>query len=254
MVSEDSFANRFKWLYSDKVDWWFAYTEGIKHKVAAKGFPDEKITAVHNSIDTSELIAARNSITRDELQDLKERLGLGSSPVAVFCGSMYREKKIPFLLQACSRIRDTIKDFQILFIGGGPEAFHVQQASASDHWIHYFGPLFGREKVKHLLLADICLNPGAVGLVILDMLALKVPMMTTYSDILSPEIDYLENGRNGIITPESMDAYVKEAIDLLHDSTRLLYLKQGCEESARKYTIENMAMNFAAGVRDCLRR
>ena len=251
-VKEDSFANRFKWLYSDKVDWWFAYTEGVKREVAANGFPLKKITAVQNSIDTFELIQARKSIIEDELMALSDRLELGVGPVGVFCGGMYREKKIPFLLEACFKIRDYIHNFQMLFIGGGTEAHYIQDASKSESWIHYLGPLFGREKVKHILLGDICLNPGVIGLVILDMLALQLPMITTHCNILSPETEYLEHGRNGIITPESMELYVREVVNLLNDRQRLGYLKQGCSESAKKYTIENMALNFTAGIRECL--
>lgn len=249
--NEDSIVNKFKYMYLNKCDWWFAYTQGVKDFLTSKGFPSNKITIVQNAIDTKILRQQYADVSESETKSLKNELGISGENVGIYCGAMYAEKKIDFILDSCYKIKEAVPDFQMLFLGSGIDAHKVSEAAAEHDWIHYVGPKFGQDRVKYFKIASIQIMPGAVGLGILDSFALETPLITTFQDFHGPEIYYLENEKNGLITEENLEVYSKAIIDLLV-SKNYKKMIDYCRLCAGKYTIEKMVSNFKVGVLECL--
>lgn len=243
---------RFKRWTTNRVDWWFAYTQMSAGLVKAAGFPETRITVLNNAVDTAELLAQRQSVTPEEAQALRESLGFGAGPVGVYVGSLYADKRLDFLFDAADAIRAQVPDFHVLIVGEGPERDKVQTWCATHPWARWVGAQFGRDKAAHMAVAQITLNPGLVGLGILDGFVCDVPMLTTDCGLHSPEIAYLENGVNGVMTADDLDAYVGAGVRLLRDAQELDRLRAGCASAAREYTVENMAQRFADGIVRCL--
>ena len=248
----NSLTNRFKRLFIGQCDWWFAYTNGVKEYLQSHGYPTDRITVVQNSIDTRDLIDARQTTDPLILQGLRKELSLGTGPIGIYCGGMYREKRIEFLIDACLKVRTAIPTFELLVIGGGPDAELVQRAASKYPWIHYIGPKFGRDRVPYFLIANIVLMPGAVGLVILDSFALEIPLVTTKYPFHGPEIDYLQNNYNGLITSNNIDDYAIGIVNLLNDKALLYRLKENSRQDAVKYSVEKMVDNFCVGIQQAL--
>ena len=139
----------------------------------------------------------------------------------------------------------------MIFIGSGPDSELVEKASASNSWIHYLGAISGRERVKYFKLASVQLIPGSVGLGILDSFALETPIITTINNQHGPEIEYLENGINGMITKNTLEDYSNTVTDILNKN-KYLELVNGCTRSAKDYSIEKMVENFKKGILSCL--
>jgi glycosyltransferase involved in cell wall biosynthesis len=99
-------------------------------------------------------------------------------------------------------------------------------------------------------LAKAFLMPGLVGLAVLDAFAYGTPMVTTDLPYHSPEIDYLEDGVNGVMVRDSEDplAYARAVARVLTDDAYRAQLQAGGQAAMATYTIENMASRFAAGV------
>ena len=224
-----------------------------KKMIASKNFPENKITDVQNSIDTRSLLADYQSVNKQEVENIKKSLGIKTDNVAIYCGGIYHEKRISFLIECCDLIRNTILDFNIIFIGGGEDASEVADASLERDWMHYVGPKFGADKVVYFKLAKAFLMPGLVGLAVLDCFTTNTPMITTDYPFHSPEIDYLENGVNGIITENNQFDYVQEVIGFFQNDKKQQLLIEGCKKSHAHYTVENMAKNFADGIIKCLK-
>ena len=161
---------------------------------------------------------------------------------------MYKEKRLDFLLEACQKIKAQIPSFEMLFIGAGPEEYKVKEFLAPNRWIHYIGPQFGSQRIPYFLMADACLHPGAVGLGILDSFALETPMVATQYPYHGPEIEYLNDGINGIVTEDSINSFVDGVVGFLLSDKLKERLKEGCKESAKRYTIENMVNKFCGGI------
>ena len=241
---------------SRRAHWWFAYNTTSAEVVKALGFPPDRISNVQNAIDTRQLSAFRSKVTLERLEALRSELGLCSNNVAVFCGSMYADKRLGFLLEACNLIREKIPDFELIMIGGGPDEAIAYEAARQSGWIHYVGPKFNEERVPYYMLSKLSLMPGLVGLTVLDSFALEVPLITTNVPFHSPEIEYLKNEINGVIVEPSDDVefYAATVAELLRDSARRQTLVDGCKRSGRDYTLEEMVERFAQGIAMALQR
>ena len=84
----------------------------------------------------------------------------------------------------------------------------------------YRGPVFGDETAADLLRqSTLLLMPGLVGLAVVDSFATGCPLVTVDLPFHSPEIEYLENGVNGVCLPAGTTptAYAEAVVELLGD-------------------------------------
>lgn len=243
----------FKDLTATRVDWWFAYTGLSKAMVARLGFPAEKITNVENSVDTSALQADFDAVGAPELEELKAALDLGDGPVGLFIGSLYPEKRLDFLLEAGKQLVQRFPDFRLVVVGDGPSRDMLDAATLDHAWLRCVGRKDGRDKARLMKLASVIMNPGLVGLGLLDALVAGVPLVTTDCGLHSPEIDYLRHGENGFITANSLQDYVQTVEKVLSNAANMnrpLDYHAGQYRAAfdYHYTIENMAAHFRDGI------
>lgn len=247
-----SIRERFKTWTARQVDWWFAYTALSAQKVMAGGFPAERITCLNNAVDVGSLQKWRGSITDEERVAILRELGLQGTRVAVFIGGLYREKRLDFLFAAADELRRRLPDFELLIIGNGPQGGLVREFTVSRPWCRWVGARHNREKALYVSIGQVMLNPGLVGLNILDSFALGVPLLTTDCGIHSPEIAYLESGRNGIMTVNDLHEYVHTTARLLTEAGVRQTLAHHCAQDAERYSLGNMVSNFRTGILQAL--
>jgi glycosyltransferase involved in cell wall biosynthesis len=247
------FSEWYRYKTLNWVSWWFAYTERTTKYLLENGVPCSKVTTVHNAIDTNEIREQILTMSEQHRSALRASLGIPmSSPVGIYCGALDEIKKIPFLIEAARRIRFQIPDFHLLIVGDGPEQRRLESAIMEDSWIHPLGPRFGKEKSGLMAISDVLLMPGAVGLVILDAFAAGLPLLSTRLKIHGPEMEYLEEGTNGLLSEPDVSAFADMVASLLSNRELLARLRRGAWESGAKYTIDNMVANFELGIRQCL--
>ena len=244
-----------KRFMSRRVHWWFAYNDLSAEVVAALGYPQSRITSVQNAIDTRALIEHKAFLGDAALRGLRAELSFNSDNICLYVGSMYAEKRLPFLLEACHRIRQQVPDFEMIFLGAGSDASQVAEAAQEHPWLHYAGVKLGTEAVPYFMLSKLLLMPGPVGLVVLDALALDLPLVTTNLLTHGPEIAYLRDGYNGMIVQaaDAAQAYADAVATLLTDEPARQHLVAGCREGAHTYTIEGMTERFARGIEQALK-
>lgn len=230
------------------VDWWYAYTDLSAALLREAGFPAERTTTLDNAIDTRQLAAECASVSAASVAEFRASLGLGPGPVGLFLGSLYAEKRISFLLDAATELRRRVPGFQLLVVGSGPQAPLVQQAAAQADWVYSLGMKRERDKALCLRAADLMLNPGLVGLGILDSFVAGLPLVTTDCHLHSPEVAYLRHGHNGLMTADSLPDFVSACEGLLLDSDALARLAAGARADGDRYTLEHMVDRFAEGI------
>lgn len=244
---------RWKRFLVRQVDWWFAYTELTAEIVRCAGFPAERITCLNNAIDTTEFRKTVESITRDELAEIRKGLRLnGNARVGILCGSLYPDKRLDFLVEAAAAIRHNVNDFHVVVIGSGPAKNFIDQAAKAYPWLHPVGARFGREKAAYFKLAEIMVNPGALGLHILDAFSVGLPVVSISNARHGPEIAYLQNGVNGVLTGDTVKEYADAVTRLLNDAVWWRSLSANALASSPDYTVEKMAERFADGLSRCL--
>jgi glycosyltransferase involved in cell wall biosynthesis len=247
------FSEWYKERTLNRVDWWFAYTTGTARYLQEHGVSRAKITAVQNSVDTRAIQMCVKNLSVSTRTALRVELGIGpSAPVGIFVGMLHKVKSIPFLIQAGEKIRQTIPEFQLIVVGGGPDEEEIRQAAGHLPWVHFVGPKFGEQKSQLLAISDVFLLPGRVGLAVLDGFAAALPLIATRRFVHGPEMEYFEEGRNGLMTSPDSAAYAGAVTRLLSDPRELQRLREGAANSAEKYSVEAMVENFKRGIVQCL--
>ena len=247
---DQRWSEKAKRWFSTRVDWWFAYNNLSARIIEDLGFSKERITSVMNATDTVELRARLAEVKADGLDHWRHKLGIGPGPVGVFTGRLYVNKRVEFTLEAAMAIRERIPTFEMIFIGDGEDRKLVEAAVADHPWIHYPGPLQNADKVPYWAIADVLINPGVVGLVINDAMALGLPTITTDYPKHSPEIDYLEDGVNGFVTSPWTETkpFVDATVGLLSNPDRLAAMKRAAWTKGDSFSAETMASTFAKGI------
>jgi glycosyltransferase involved in cell wall biosynthesis len=240
---------KWKTYLLTRVDWWFAYTSMTVELLRHAGYPESKITCLDNAIDTSGFKADLAACSEDAVAEEKSRLGIGQSgPVGLFCGSLYPDKKLDLLVAAADRVRAAIPNFELVVIGDGPSMPQMEDAASGRPWIHLTGVRKGRDKALCFRMADLMLNPGLVGLHVVDAFCAGLVMVTTSNARHSPEVAYLKHGVNGLSVEDSPTAYGNAVIELLSNDEKLARMKNAAFESSHRYTLDNMVRNFADGL------
>lgn len=233
------------------VDWWFAYTkecaEGLRKAGVTCG-----ITAVENAVDTSSIRNWCGQIAKNEISDRKSAMGMQGARIGIYCGSLHPAKRLDFLVEAVEKIRERLPNFHLLVIGTGEQRKWMEETAKAKPFVHYLGPLYGRESALAMRMSEVFMIPGMVGLAVLDAFAAGLPVLTTDHDYHGPEVDYLEPGTNGLISPNHLESYADAVAELLNSPHELARLRSGSLVAAQRYTVENMANNFRNGIRECL--
>ena len=237
----------------NQVDWWFAYTQGTASYLVDNGVDPDRITSVQNATDTTTLQRLVADIEDNEVVRLRERLGIEpEAPVGLFVGSLYDHKLLPLLLSSAPVIANQVPQFTLVIVGGGPEIMLVREASRKNPAIIYAGPRFGRDLAVYYRMASVFLNPGLIGLAMLDAFASGLPVVTTDYPYHSPEIEYLEKDLNGLVTGSTPEEFGDGVTQLLLAPERLSRMREYASKSSSTYTIEAMVANFRDGILACL--
>lgn len=238
---------RLKQYLTSKGDWFFSYTPGGKDAVTSAGFPSDRVTVLHNSIDASALQRSIDELPSTDAAEFSLRLDLRGK-TGLFIGGLDESKRLDFLIEAADKMHALNSEFRLLIAGAGPLRDFVGSVTQSRPWITYLGPIFGVEKALAMRSADVLLMPGRVGLVAVDSFASQTPIATTDWSWHAPEFEYLENGVNALITADDVEAYSAAVLDVLSEPIKLRRLSMGAKASAQRYTVGAMAANFLDGI------
>jgi glycosyltransferase involved in cell wall biosynthesis len=249
----NGWSESFKRRVLGYVDWWFAYTDATVNALHESGYPPSRITCLNNAIDTDGFTRELKEVSEESLDSIRKQLGMERGvKTGLFCGSLYAAKRLDLLIAAADIIHTQVPGFRLIVVGDGPESGIIKQALDSRPWIHWVGVQKGMAKAAYYRLADVILNPGAVGLHVLDAFSAGLPMITTKTAKHGPEVVYLTHGVNGFLTHDSPHEYANAVIDILQDSQLYNLICSAASKASEAYTLPNMVNNFADGVMACL--
>ena len=240
---------RAKLKLQSQVDWYFGYTEGTADWLVRAGFPSDRITPIQNSVDTSEISAARNAVTEERAAQVRSKLGLTKGHTGLFMGALVPRKRLKFLIEACDLVAAQDPHFRLLVAGTGEDEDMAKAAAAERPWLLLQGGVFDPlQKAELAAAADFLAVPGTIGLVSVDSFALQLPIVTTENEWHSVECEYLEAGRNSIFSMNTVEAHAEAISQLVTNSALRDRLAAECARDAAGYSIEEMADRFATGV------
>ncbi len=254
--SNNNFKEKWRKLWINRADWWFGYTQKSIEALSRAGFPEDRITCTNNAVDNSAFIEDGHQVTNVMLNAIRAQCDLSeNSHVGLYCGALYADKRLDLLFAAGDIIYASNNDFRLLIVGSGLEADYVKQACITRPWAFSVGSKGGVEKAAYFKLADMVLNPGLIGLIVLDAFCVGLPVITTGGTTQhSPEIVYLEHNVNGLVTKPNALEYAAAILALIDDPAKYHAMREAAAESGKIYTQENMVLLFAQGIQACLER
>ena len=247
---EGSAGEGLKKKMTERAHWFFAYNDLSAAAAMDFGMDPQNISTVMNSTDTTSIHEIKLTLPANIEQQVRRELNMGDGPAALYLGGVYGHKRPEFVIEAAEHLRGIIPDFEMVVIGDGSSGHLMTEAAERYSWFHHLGSCYGDERVALASVASIQLMPGLVGLNIVDAFALGIPTITTAIDYHSPEIEYLDDGVNGLMTPADSTPfqYAQAAADLLMDPERLESMQAAAQQSGRELSVEDMARRFADGV------
>lgn len=251
--SRDGLLERWKRYWMTKVDWWFAYSKVTTDILASAGYPAERVTCLNNAIDTSRFKKELSQISQLEVDLFKSELGIHDDAViGVFCGSLYPDKRISFVVDACELIRRNGINFHCIVIGDGEERMIVDALAIDRAWLHVLGKQTGRQKALSFKASSLLLNPGLVGLNVVDGFSAGLVMITVADSRHGPEFAYLNDGSNALVVDGDVVDYADVTVGLIRNEARLRLMREAALADSDKYTVESMAERFVDGISKCL--
>lgn len=234
--SLDLWAERMQMHAADHI---FAYTPGGKGYAEKRGIPSNKITTVMNTVDTTDLADELESVTPAEIRAFKSRHNLDVRRTVCFIGGLDESKRIKFLSEALDYLWIMDPQIKILIGGRGPDSHFLAQACNRGQAIQ-LGYLDTHDKALILATTRAICMPGRVGLVAVDGLVSKRPIITTDWLYHAPEAEYLEEGVSRITSCNSPYEYAK---------TIRKYVETKHTAEIHSYpTLQGMVENFSDGV------
>lgn len=176
-----------------------------------KWFPTDKCRVVINSVPEPAGIPT---------ESLRDKYNIpASTPLLLFCGRIKKTKGCHVLIEALGKIKD--RDFALVMIGAAPKESYIRklgmladQAGITER-IHYYG--FSPVGRDFLPQADIALAPssGKEACPLTNLEAMQAGICTVASTS-GGQVEYIDNGRTGLLVPPGdVDALAEATASLI---------------------------------------
>jgi glycosyltransferase involved in cell wall biosynthesis len=194
------------------ADGFIAYTKSGAERIIKSGYPRERTFFVQNTIDMTEQLRLYEAERHTDPQAIRREFGLRpDSAVFVFIGRLVPIKRVDQLIEAVRLInRDGLsKRFvEAVIVGAGMCEGELKAQAANVPGIHFLGALPPNDQVARCLKVSVAATvAGMVGLVANHALGHGRPVITRELDIHSPEVEYIEHEKSGLIVPGDIDAF-----------------------------------------------
>jgi glycosyltransferase involved in cell wall biosynthesis len=191
-------------------------------------FPDKPVSVAPNSTDGTRLLARRKALQIEGRQKVRSRLGLSRTFYIVGLGRLIREKEFHRLISILNQIRQAGLDAGLILIGSGPELERIRQLATVAELIEgrdvvYAGTVGDPETLAEwLYCSDLCINPGDLGLSLVDCLFCGVPVIAAQpgpqGPYHGPEWHYLNDLGGWLVGSNSDVAMAARAIEHLRQT------------------------------------
>lgn len=209
------------------------------------GLEKEKIDILPVTIDT-EIFKPLN-----KKQELRQELNIKGNKVIIFIGRInFTEKGIGYLLNAVNKIKEKIKDVNLIIIGGDGESermFKMIKELKLENNVQTVGKKPFSSLVNYLNAADIFVMPSVwletFGQVTIEAMACGLPVVS-FDAGASPFINLHE--QTGIVAPsKNIDKLADGLIKILqNDELRKKFGKAARQRVLENYTYEVLIKKF----------
>lgn len=234
------------------LDGYLAYTGSGADTLVATGMPRERIATVRNTVDVEKQVLLRAEAAGMSHEAIRTNLGVpADAQVLLYFGRFLPDKRVDMLIDYARRCAERGRNVHLIISGEGPEAERLR-AQAQDLGNVVFRKLLDLDLAYALRIASAVVIAGFSGLAIAHAFAHGVPFLTRKGIIHPPEVDYIDDGVNGLMLDTEAEDFFAGLDRYLDDAELQARLRAGAEATAAGLSMDAMATNFDGLVRRLL--
>lgn len=244
------------WISTRPATLCVGYGETSRPYFRSLGFDDERIVVAQNAVDTSMILADPDGWAEQGRTFRSEMNVAPGATILAVVSRLIGRKRIDLLIEAAGQLAERHGPIVVAIGGTGPaeEELRAQAAGFGDKLdVRFLGKLPIGDDNRLYAAADINVFPGAVGLAIVQSMALARP--TVCADEPFADAELVEHERTGLRFERGSATALAEQLERLIKDPALggELGRQGREHIRTRATIDNMVNQLAEAIRRGLR-
>ena len=175
--NENFFKMQLRILFLSLADQIFLYENRAKNILLKKGFSENKLKVVFNSINLDEqTVAYKKQSTFVNKNEHNKIFSI------IFFGRLTRIKRVDILINAVIKLNTKDLSYKLSIIGDGPEKnnlLKIVKSLNAEKNIFFYNATYSEDEIaKFFLNSDLLVSPGNVGLNAVHSLSYGTPVIT----------------------------------------------------------------------------
>ena len=238
------------------------YNRATADRLIADGLPAERVFVALNTLDQSEIQAARSDwLSRPaDLAAFRAEHGLTDGRTVLFV-SRLDGNRVDLLIDAAALLAEKMPDLKVVLIGKGDERPALERRAADRGIaanVRFLGAVYGEaDLAPWFLCADAYCYPANIGLSLMHAFGYGLPVVTTdRTESQNPEIEAFRDGGNGLTYADGDPAALAAALGRVLDDTDLRDRlgREAQRTVLEDFTLSTMVDGFVASARYCRSR
>ncbi|GAB6907137.1 hypothetical protein DESC_390008 [Desulfosarcina cetonica] len=222
-------------------------------KVIFYTYQSMKLAIESNIINRAKAAYANNTLDTDHIWKFYSfRVNSSEPKRLLFIGRLVPYRELDLLLRYFRWLKTMLPGVELIVIGDGPEAPKIQKAAADDPQITWCGAITDEALVaKEMQRAHAVFMPGHSGLSIVHAFAYGKPYIASANyPNHPPEIDYLQDGVNGLLLNGNMESNLARIAGLLDDAKAYERMCRAAFAKAQELSIANWCAQLKTALID----
>ncbi len=221
----------------------------MRDELVRQGVREKDIRVVYNGVDTQKYRPDRYSA--DEIQAIKEEIGVGSHPMILYVGRLTWTKGVDSLIRAMPIILASVPDAKLVILGSGEEEQllgHLVVCQCADAVILNLSYVEEEERIRYYAACDVAVFPSKYepfGIAATEAMAMGKPVVVGGRGTSGMREQVICAGRHACgfhINPNDPQDIAKFTVRLLKDAD----LGEVVGRAARKRVEEHFTWDLCA--------
>lgn len=233
-------------MFFKKCSFIFAPTKGMEDYLTdVCRVPPEKVGILPTGLERESYLAGE-----PESNAVRTRFGAENMPLLLSVSRMAKEKNVEFLLEGLAETKALYKKpFKVLLVGEGPDRKALERKRDElglQDTVIFTGAVPNQEIAPFYKAADgfvFASMTETQGIVILEAFAGKTPVVAVRASGVE---DLVENGKNGILTPENPQEYAVQLTAFLNNGKERLRMTENAYARGLDFRQESVAREAIA--------